>query len=124
MPPALGLPCALLAREGRATKQSSGGLRRENATARRPNGREVRPQVPQEEHLADDRRKARALGFEDAENRGIGRLGLLARIARRTGGLLAREEEFPGLGALHPTQNDRTAMHLYRFDRGMGMGRH
>ena len=34
VPPALGLPCALLAREGRATKQSSGGLRRENATAR------------------------------------------------------------------------------------------
>ena len=34
LPPALGLPCALLAREGRATKQSSGEFSRENAKAR------------------------------------------------------------------------------------------
>ena len=93
--------------------------RRENPTARRTDGLEVRPQTPQEERLADDRREAPPLGFEDAEDRAIDRLGLLARI-RRLGGRLAAEEELPGLGAFHPTEDDRAAMRLDRLGREMG----
>jgi hypothetical protein len=33
---------------------------------------------------------------------------------------LAAEEQLPGLGAFHPTQDDRAAMGVDRFGRKMG----
>ena len=95
--------------------------RRENPTARRADGLEIRPQVPQEEGLADNRREAPPLRFEDGEDRAIDRLGLLART-RHLGGRLAEEEELPDLGAFHPTEDDSAAVRLDRL--GGGMGRH
>jgi hypothetical protein len=92
--------------------------RRENPSARRADALEVHSKAPQEKRLADDRREAPPLGFEDTEDRAIDRLGLLARI-HRLGGGLAAEEQLPGLGALHPTQDDRATMGLDRFEREM-----
>jgi hypothetical protein len=93
--------------------------RRKNPTARRANGLEVGAEVPQEERLADNRREAPPLRFEDAEDRAIDRFGLLARI-HGLGVWLAAEEQLPGLGAFYPTKDDRAALGLDRFGREMG----
>ena len=73
-------------------------------------------EIAQENRLGGNRSEVAALGFEDVDYRAIDRFGLHARIDRFGGGLAA-EKEFPGLGALHPAQDDRAAMGLDRFDR-------
>jgi hypothetical protein len=58
-----------------------------------------------------ERSGAPALGFEDAEDRAMDRLGLRARI-RHCGGGLAEEEELARLGTFHPAQHDRAPVGL------------
>ena len=94
---------------------------RENPMARRTNGVDVRPQVAQEDRLADDRGEACPLGFEHVEDRAIDRVGLPVRL-RHVRGWLAVEEQFPGRGSFDPTQHDRAVVRLDRL--GTGMGRH
>ena len=91
----------------------------EDAQARRTDRADVLPQVPQEDHLGDDRAEAPALGLEHVEDRAIDRFGLQARIGRSVGGQ-AVNGEFPGLGSVDPPQDDQAAVRLDRLGNGTG----
>ena len=91
----------------------------ENRAARRADRLEVGPQASEEDRLTDDRRKARALGLEHAEQRAIDRVGLSACVGRRSG-RLAEHEELARLGRLHPAHHDPAAVQLDRLGRAEG----